>query len=139
MATKITVTKKDKALELLKRLDIYKPYIKGFRDNDLVCFFERFAGFWDYQEPEIEAKRKEIERKYNCLVYAITHEYIEGDEMYSFLFIPNCKDEWKYILQDAGLDKFYAMAYVWNKSCEWCSELGDVVIQHAYGGLRRVA
>ena len=68
--------RKIKAIELLEKLDIYKPYIKGFRENDKVCFFERFGGYWVDQEPEIFNKMKEIEKQFNCTVYAITHEYI---------------------------------------------------------------
>ena len=60
--------KKEKAIEIMKKLDIYKPYIKGFRENDKVCFFENFGGFWVYQEPETEKKMREIEEKYDCLV-----------------------------------------------------------------------
>jgi len=133
------VSKKDKALELLKQLDIYQPYIDGFKENGYVCYFERFAGFWDFQNKELEAKRKEIEKKHNCLVYAITHEFLEGDELYSFLLVTNYPEEWDYLLQDAGHHEHYATAYVWNKSCDWCSEFGDVVIENAFGGLRRVA
>lgn len=133
------VSKKDKALELMKQLDIYQPYIDGFKDNGYVCYFERFAGFWDFQNKELEAKRKEIEEKYKCLVYASTHEYLEGDELYSFLIVTNYPEEWEYSLQSAGLNKYYATAYVWNKSCDWCSEFGDIVIEHAFGGIRRVA
>lgn len=131
--------KKEKALDILKTLNIYKSYIDDFKDKGYVCYFERFAGFWDFQDKELEAKRKEIEEKYNCLVYAITHEYIDGDEMYSFLLVSNYPEEWKYSLLSAGLNKYYAIAYVWNKSCDWCSEFGDVVIESAYGGIRRVA
>ena len=50
------IAKKEKAIELMKRLDIYKPYIKGFRESDKVCFFEGFGGFWIDQEPEVYAK-----------------------------------------------------------------------------------
>lgn len=133
------VSKKDKALELMKQLDIYQPYIDGFKDNGYVCYFERFAGFWDFQNKELEAKRKEIEKKYNCLVYASTHEYLEGDELYTFLIVSDYPEEWDYALQEAGHHEYYATAYVWNKTCEWCSEFGDVVIESAFGGLRRVA
>lgn len=28
-----TIAKKEKALELLKEMDIYKPYIRGFRET----------------------------------------------------------------------------------------------------------
>ena len=30
--------KKAKAIELMKKLDIYKPYIKGFEKDNTVCF-----------------------------------------------------------------------------------------------------
>ena len=139
MAEVITVSKKDKALELMKRLDIFDGFIRDFKEQDLVCYFERFIGFWDYRNKELEAKRKEIEKKYNCLVYAITHEFIQGDEMYSLLFVSNNPEQWKYSLQNADANKYYATAYIWNKSCAWCSELGDVLIESAFGGLRRIA
>ena len=124
---------------MLKKLDIYKPYVQGFKNEKLVCFFEQFAGYWDYQDKEIESKRKEIKKKYNCLVYAITHEFIDEDETYSFLLVSNYPEEWAFTLQDAGANQHYATAYVCNKSCAWCSEFGDVVIQNAFGGIRRIA
>ncbi len=40
--------KKQKAIELMNRLDIYKPYIKGFKDKNSVCFYKNFGGFWAY-------------------------------------------------------------------------------------------
>ena len=69
------IAKKEKAIELLKQMDIYAPYIKGFRESDKVCFFERFGGYWAEQEPELYGKMKSLEKKYKCLVYAITHEF----------------------------------------------------------------
>lgn len=69
--------RKEIAIKALKQLGIFKPYIDEFEKNDTVCFFERFAGFWVFQEPEIEAKMKEIEKRHNCTVFAITHEYTE--------------------------------------------------------------
>ena len=33
--------KKQKAIELMNKLDIYKPYIKGFKENNQICFFEK--------------------------------------------------------------------------------------------------
>ena len=71
------IAKKEKAIELLKEMDIYAPYIKGFHESDKVCFFERFGGYWAEQEPELYEKMKSLEKKYKCLVYAITHEYTE--------------------------------------------------------------
>ena len=55
------IERKEKAIELMKKLDIYKPYIKGFKENDEVCFFEGFGGFWAWQDEELQSKIKEIE------------------------------------------------------------------------------
>ena len=71
------IAKKEKAIEIMKKMDIYKPYIKGFRESDKVCFFEGFGGFWIDQEPELHEKMKAIEEKHKCKVYAVTHEYTE--------------------------------------------------------------
>ncbi len=133
------VSKKDKALELMKKLEIYQPYIDGFKNENKVCFFEQFGGFWVYQEAEVEKKMKELEQEYNCKVYAITHEYTEFGECWDFLLVSNYPEEWEYALTDAGINKYYATAYVWNKDDDNCSEFGDIVVQSFGGGLQRVA
>ena len=137
----MNITKQDKkvkAIEVMKTLDIYKPYIAGFRDNDLVCFFENFGGFWVYQEPEIEAKMREIEKKHNCTVYAITHEFTEFGELYDFLIITDYEEEWDTLVSGKG-NQHYAFAYVWNKDDEWCSEFGTIGVQSFGGGIRRIS
>ena len=130
--------RKIKAIELLEKLDIYKPYIKGFRESDKVCFFERFGGYWVDQEPEIFNKMKEIEKQFNCTVYAITHEFTEFGECYSFLLVTNYKSEWKNLVVTEN-GTHYAFAYVWNKDDDWCSELGTVGVKSFGGGITRVA
>ena len=65
--------RKNKAIELLKELDIYEPYIEGFEQENNVCFFERFGGYWVYQEPEILKKMKEIEDA----LYQVFSKYFE--------------------------------------------------------------
>ncbi|MBQ9355289.1 MAG: hypothetical protein IJQ23_02135 [Clostridia bacterium] len=132
--------KKAKCTEIMETLGIYKPYITGFNKKDKVCFFERFAGFWVYQEPEIETKMKEIEKKYNCMVYAITHELTEFGELYSFLVLTDHKAEWKNIVEKTDkANEFYAFAYVWNKDDDTCSEFGTVMIKSFGGGIMRFA
>ncbi len=130
--------RKIKAIELLEKLDIYKPYIEGFKEENKVCFFERFGGYWVEQEPEIFNKMQEIEKKFNCTVYAITHEFTEFGECYSFLLVTNYKSEWKnLVITEKGTH--YAFAYVWNKDDDWCSELGTVGVKSFGGGITRVA
>ncbi len=129
--------KKQKAIELMQQLEIYKPYIRGFETDNKVCFFENFGGFWAYQEPELMAKIREIEKTYNVLVYAVTHEYLEFGECYDFLYIPDHKNEWKYALIQQK-DIFYAYAYVWNRTDDFCSEFGTIGIRSFGGGIKRV-
>ena len=80
-------TRKEQALKYLAELDVYKPYIDGFEQHDHVCVFERYAGFWVYQYPEIEKRMRAIEKEYKCTVYAITHEFTQFGECYSFLTV----------------------------------------------------
>ena len=129
---------KQKAIECLKTLDIYKPYVEAFRRSGRVCFFEGFGGYYVDQEPEIEAKMKEVNEKYG-LVYAITHEFLEFGECYSFLYISKYKEDWKYAVEDVGENKFIVSVYVWNKDCDWCSELGSIVVKSFGGGIKRIA
>ena len=129
--------KKERAVEIMKQLDIYGPYIKGFKEKDYVCFFENFGGFYAYQEPELQKKIKEIEKEFNCVVYAITHEFTEFGECYSFLIVTDYKSEWKRLVEtDNG--SHYAFSYVWNKDDDFCSEFGTVALRSFGGGIRRI-
>lgn len=129
--------RKEKAIECLKELGIYKPYIQGFQKNNWVCNFERFAGFWAFQDEELKNKIAELEEKYNFTVYAITHERFEFGECYSFLIIPEDNEDWEYVLEKVAKG-YYAFTYVWNKSYEQDSEFGTIGIQSFVGGIRRV-
>ena len=128
---------KAKAIEIMKQMDIYKPYIEGFEKEDKVCFFEQFGGFWVYQEPEVEAKMKELEKEYGCKIYAITHEYTQFGECYSFLLVSKYEEEWE-MCAVSDKNKHYAFAYVWNKTDDWCSEFGTVAVQSYGGGIKRI-
>ena len=128
---------KAKAVEIMKRMDIYKPYIEGFEKEDKVCFFEMYGGFWVYQEPEVEAKMKELEKEYGCKIYAITHEYTQFGECYSFLLVSKYEEEWE-MCAVSDKNKHYAFAYVWNKTDDWCSEFGTVAVQSYGGGIKRI-
>ncbi len=129
---------KSKAIEFLKQLKIYKSYIKGFKEENEVFLFEQFNGYWVSEEPEVEAKMREIEQKYNIKVYAITHERLFYKEMYSFLFISKYPEDWDNLLQYEGHNQYHTAAYVWNIDWEECSEFGDVLIERASGGIKRI-
>lgn len=130
--------KKQKAVEVLKQLDIYKPYLQRFEKSNKICYFENFGGFWTYQEPELDKKIKEFEKEHNCLVYAVTHEYLEFGECYDFLYISDYEEEWDDMIMDIGSNKFYVFAYVWNKDDAYCSEFGSIGIHSFGGGIKRI-
>ena len=130
--------KKDKAIELMKQLDIYQPYIDGFKEQDKVCLYEKYAGFWVEQDPEVENKMKELEAEYKCVVYAITHEIANIGEVYNFLIVPHHKSDWGYLLDKLSKNEYIAFAYVWNKSYEYDSEFGSIVVKAFGGGIRRM-
>ena len=134
----LKLKQKELALTQMKKLDIYKDYIDIFKENDTVTYFDRFIGFWAYQDKELFAKIKEIERKYGCLVYAITHEYMVFGECYSFLIISKYKEEWDKVIETEN-NIHYTLAYVWNKTDDDCSEFGTIGVKSALGGIRRVA
>lgn len=132
------MTKKEKAIELMKQLNIYKPYIDGFREEDKVCFFEGFGGYWIDQEPEAYKKMQEIEQKYDCKVYAVTHEFTRFGECWDYLIVSDYPEEWDELVCSDG-NRHRAFAYVWNKNDDWCSEFGDIIVQSFGGGIKRVA
>ena len=129
---------KAKAIEIMRQMGIYQPYVDGFEKDDHVCFFEFYGGYWVYQEPEVEAKMKALEKEYGCKVYAITHKYTQFGECYSFLLVSKYKEEWNRCVVSKK-DKHYAFAYVWNKTDDWCSEFGTVTVQSYGGGIKRIA
>jgi len=130
--------KKIKALEILKQLNIFTPYIKGFKERNEVCYYENFAGFWAWQDEDLMQKITEFENKYNCLVYAVTHEYTEFGELYDLLFIPNNKEDWDYIIEQVSSNEFYLFAYCYNKDDDNCSEFGTIAIKSIGGGIKRI-
>ena len=129
--------KKIKAVELLKKLDIYRPYIKGLQKEDNVCYFENYGGYWAWQEPDLMKKVIELEEEHNCLVYAITHEYTAIGEMYSFLIVTDYEEEWDTLLEKYG-NQYYGFAYVWNVDDDMCSEFGTIALSGFGGGIRRI-
>ena len=133
------MTQKEIAIQCLETLDIYKPYIRKFKSKaGLPCFFENYGGFWADQEPELFSKIKEVEKEFGCLVYAITHEVIQGCECWSMLCVSDSTDKPSDCLHACNNKTFYAYSYTWNKTLEHFSEFGDVVIKSFGGGVKRI-
>ena len=130
--------RKTKAIEIMKKMEIYQQYIEEFDKNNQITYFERGMGYWVNADSELYQRIKKIEEKYDLTVYAITHEYCEFGECYSLLYLSNRKGEWKHTVESDGKEH-YAYAYVWNKTDDSCSEFGTIGIRSIFGGITRFA
>ena len=135
------------AVETLKKLNVYAPYIRKFAaKKSTVTLFERFGGYYidglSNLQDELLAKIEEVEKRYEGVVYAVLHYFVDDSEMYAFLLISkyNLEEYGEPVLFDTENSRIKcALAYVWNKTCDYCSELGDIAVAYCYGGLAYVA
>ena len=133
------MTQKEIAIQCLKKLDIYGPYIQKFEKEDIPMFFERLTGYYLPHEIALQAKVKEIQEKNDVLVYAVTHEWLELGECWSMLCVyRNSKSLDDCIMDTVHPDTFFVNSYVWNLDNEHFSEFGDVVINTSGGRIRRL-
>ena len=132
------MTQKEVAINAMKALDIYAPYIKKFEKDGTITLFERFGGYYieEDNEPELLKKIKEFEAEYGSIVYAVTHTFTNFGELYEFLCISKYEEEWDDVLEEIK-DK-YVFSYVWNKTDDWCSEFGTIMVKSFGGGIARV-
>ena len=129
--------KKEEAIKRMNMLGLFKPCINSFAKYDEVQLTEPNGGLYEFSDDEeLNAKVKKFEEDYNALVYHVIHTYTQFGELYNFLFVSDYEEEWEYDIAD--LKDGYVIAYVWNKSDDWCSEMGSIVVRELFGGLVRV-
>lgn len=129
--------KKEEAIKRMKVLGLFKPCIKAFEKYDELQLTEPTGGLYEFGDnAEVNAKIKEFEEEYNALVYHVIHTYTQFGELYNFLYVSDYEEEWEYDNEDVKAG--YAVAYVWNKTDEWMSELGGIAVRERFGGLVRV-
>ena len=128
------------AIKLMETMDLYKPYIKAFKEKGIITLYEDYAGFYiEETEQELLDNIKEFEKEHECLVYAVTHEYAQFGECYDYLIVPKYEEEWNDLISYSNQTKHVVFAYVVNKDDPWCSEFGDITVNQFGGGLVRVA
>lgn len=130
--------KKAEAINRMKALDLYNPYVKAFNDKDEIFMSEMTGGVYEFSEnTELQAKVKEFEAEHNALVYHVIHTFTQFGELYNFLYVSDHQDEWE--MDNADIADGYALAYVWNKTDDWCSEFGSIGVRGKFGGIVRTA
>ena len=128
--------KKEEAIKRMKKLGLFHPCIKAFESRDEVQMSER-TGLYEFSDnAELNAKIKEVEEEYNALVYHVIYTSTDFGELYSLLFVSDYEEEWE--MDNEDVEVGYAIAYVWNKTVEYMSEMGGIAVRELFGGLVRV-
>jgi hypothetical protein len=130
--------KKTEAIKRMKTLDLYKPYITLFEKDNQIFLSEMTGGVYEFNDnEELIAKVKAFEEEYNALVYHVIRTMTQFGELYNFLYVSDHQDEWE--MDNEDITDGYALAYVWNKTDEWCSEFGSIGVRGKFGGIVRTA
>jgi hypothetical protein len=131
-------TKKMEAIKRMKALDLYKPYIKAFEKENKIFMSEMTGGVYEFDDDtELVAEVKAFEEENNALVYHIIRTATQFGEWYNFLYVSQYEEEWE--MDNADIEDGYALAYVWNRTDEWCSEFGSIGVAGKFGGIVRTA
>ena len=127
--TALEALQKEKAAELLGLLT-HDSITKKFIEEGSIYLFEneRYQAVELSEDNPVYIKLREFERERNCKVYAVTHEFFSFGECYSFLYVPKYMEDWEYLIRPMQDSLYYVQAYVWNKTDEYRSESGGVVI-----------
>ena len=123
---------KAEAIARMRQLHIYPETIRQFERENLISESAPPFGacFW-LNEAQRERVR-ELEAKYNILIYHVVHSFTTIGEMESYLYVSNHPEEW----EDDRLDLVHnqCFVYVWNGDIE---EYGTIGIKPSMGGVVR--
>lgn len=129
--------KKEEAIKRMEALKLFTPCVKAFKDRNEVQLTEQNGGLYEFSaDAELNAKIKAFEEEYNALVYHVIHNYTTFGELFNFLYVSDYEEEWE--MDNEDISDNYTMAYVWNKTDDWCSEFGTIAVHQLFGGLVRV-
>ena len=126
----------EEAIKRMKILKLHKNAIKEFEQERKLNKSDFNMGILFWLDNEEEKMVKELEKKYNFMVYHIIHSYSNLGETYEILFIENNKEEWFDERED--LKKGFAMARVEVINSPENSEFGYIGVEARNGGVVRV-
>ena len=140
----IAEAQKVEALLRMKKLDLHENAIREFKEEGKLNLSEgqRLWGkipvgvlYW-LSEEEMQMV-KEFEKENGGLVYHVIKTNTNFGLLYSMLYVSKHPEEWED--DDASLEEGYAFAYVKNATDDFLSELGEIMIKPAFGGVVRTA
>ena len=123
---------KEIAIQNMKALKIFEPYIKTFETSSKVVLFEGSLSNY-INSIKLYEKIDELESEYGYCVFSV----IYADGMYNFLCVGQYRED-NYLVHPVGNNTFYALAYVQNTYDEFCSESGIITVKCVNEGIRRL-
>ena len=126
----------NECLERMKILQLSKQCISAFERGE-VWESESLGALYEVNEEEQEIIDDFEKEHEGYKVYHLIHNMIEFGELYNIFYVSTELKEWEQDKED--LKGNYAFVYVYNKSDNWCSEFGSIMIKKNIGGLIRVA
>ena len=125
----------EEAIKRMKMLKLHKNVINEFKEGQLNMSENGGILYWvdDTYLPKI----REIEKKYNLVVYHVIHDFTYFGDILTLLYVSKDEEEWEMDRQD--LIDGYPCAYVINLDDDYCSEFGSVEIVPQIGGLKRIS
>ena len=136
---KATIEKqKTEAIERMKIMKLLPKIIKEFEKDNTVHYSEGIGIlYWISNKPEWEKHIKQLESKWNILVYHAELSYLEFGTCLTLFCVSSHKEEWEDDRED--LQDGYACCYVWNIDDDMCSEFGSIQFRPMNGGVKRIA
>ena len=115
------------AIARMRQLHLYPETIRQFERENLISESAPPFGacFW-LNEAQRERVR-ELEAKFNILIYHVIHSFTTIGEMESYLYVSNHPEEWED--DRAGLKEGETVAYVYNCDDPELSEFGYIRIR----------
>ena len=137
----LVMTKKKEAIQRLKMMGVdNRMVINPFKKGKLMLseYLDEFfpAVLYDAnQYTYLMDKISLFENTFNSMVYHVQLSHFTFGDCYSFFYVSDCKDEWDSDRYD--LSHGFALAYVWNRTDEICSEFGSISFEPKFGGVVR--
>lgn len=137
---------KQECIRRMKKLNIYKPYIDKFEQDETITLFNSYFGYYISKEADIDNNEAiRLQNKIDELAkdgfycYAVTHTYAQFGECYEFLCVSKYTQDWYLEIHNSN-DKMskIVFAYVYNLSEPEFSEFGDIVVSTKFSGIRRI-
>lgn len=126
----------NEAILRMRKLDIIEDAVKQFEDKGVImCSENPYGALYTLNEEQAEIV-KAFEKEHNALVYLAIRAFSATDEMISLLYVSNEKEEWYIDRED--IDNGFALAYAYNFTAPYCSEIGYIQIRPVNGGLIRI-